>query len=797
MKSTPYRVLDLTDHQGMFCGYLMAHLGADVIAIEPPGGSPARFDPSHDRDSYQWQAYARGKKSLVLDLEADAGRERLAELAGEADFLLESFSRDQVNRYNLDYDTLAQSNPGLIVVSITPFGRTGPKADWPATDLTVWASSGAHIITGDADRAPVRPSVPQSFLHAGADAAGAALIALYERHRSGRGQHVDISAQQSAAQAALTANLVMQNNGGVAVQRMAGGAVLGIPIRLTWPCKDGCVSISLFFAASFDEPNKRLLQWVHECGACTMEDVETDWGLQWMAMLRDGASPEPYTELCEKIEKFTLQFTMQELFEEGISRGIYIAPTFDIKQLLDEPHFQARDYWHTLPESNLCVPGPFARLSSSPLTLLEDAPVLNSAPAEVWSWPRMGATQATHSNSDLPLAGLKVLDFMWVAAGPYFTRVLSDFGATVIKIESTTRVDTLRALPVFKDGEISVDSSVPFNTINAGKLSLTIDPSNPAGREILLELVRWADVVTESFSPKAMKGWDLDYETLKEVKPDLIMLSSCLMGQTGPRCMVPGYGNMAAAIAGFYHLTGWEDRPPAGPYGAYTDTVAPRFALVALMAAMEHHRQTGEGQYVDLSQAEAAIHFLAPAIIEYGLKGNPKRLGNRDAIMSPHGVFPADGDDAWVAIVCQDDAAWPELRDLIGLPNDEDLMSAAGRLARETELEEFITAWSRGWTAEEIQSALISAGVAAHVLQNSPECMQDPQLMEREHFISVPHASLGEFVVENSRFRLSRTPASIMRAGPELGEHNAEVLEKILGYDGDQVADAFASLALQ
>lgn len=774
----------------------MAHLGADVIAIEPPGGSTARLDPG-DRVSFQWQAYARGKKSLVLDLEADAGRERLAELASEADVLVESFSRDQVNRYHLDYDTLAESNPGLIVVSITPFGRTGPKADWPATDLTVWASSGAHVITGDADRAPVRPSVPQSFVHAGADAAGAALIALHERHRSGRGQHVDVSAQQSAAQATLTANLVTQNNGGVVVQRMAGGAVFGIPIRLTWPCKDGYVSITLFFAASFDEPNRRLLRWVHECGECTMEDVETDWGLQWMAMLQDGASPEPYNDLCEKIEKFTLQFTMQKLFDEGLSRGIYIAPTFNVEQLLDEPHFHARDFWHTLAESNLCVPGPFAKLPSSPLTQLEDAPVLNSAPEEVWSRHKMEEIEPTSAYSDLPLAGLKVLDFMWVAAGPYFTRVLSDYGATVIKIESTTRVDAARALPAFKDGEVTVDSGVPFNAINAGKLGVTIDPSNPAGREMLLELVRWADVVTESFSPKAMKGWDLDYETLKEVKPDLIMLSSCLMGQTGPRCMVPGYGNMAAAIAGFYDLTGWEDRSPAGPYGAYTDTVAPRFALVALMAAIEHRRQTGEGQHVDLSQAEAAIHFLAPAIIEHGLKGNPKRMGNRDPMMCPHGVFPAAGEDAWVAIACQDDAAWPVLRDLIGLPNDEDLLSAAGRRARETELEELITDWTRDRKAEEIQSAVISVGVAAHVLQNSPECMEDPQLAEREHFISVAHASLGEFVVENSRFRLSRTPASITRAGPELGEHNVEVLEKILGYDADRIADAFASLALQ
>ena len=492
-----------------------------------------------------------------------------------------------------------------------------------------------------------------------------------------------------------------------------------------------------------------------------------------------------------------MQLTMQELFDEGSARGVYIAPTFNIEQLLHEPHFHARDFWHTLPGSHIRVPGPFAKLSKSPLTIPEDAPVLNSAPKGVWSGQRMEETKANDTASDLPLAGLKVLDFMWVAAGPYFTRVLSDYGATVIKIESTTRLDTARALPVFKDAVITVDSSVPFNSINAGKLGMTIDPSNPAGRDIILELVQWADIVTESFSPKAMKAWGLDYETLREVNPDLVMLSSCLMGQTGPRAQVPGYGNMAAALTGFYDLTGWADRSPAGPYGAYTDTVAPRLTVVALMAALEHRRLTGEGQHVDVSQAEAAIHFLAPAIIDQELKGNPKRMGNRDPIMCPHGVFAAAGDDTWVAIACQDDAAWPALRQLMGLPGDERLKHLAGRRADESELEKLITAWTRNQQAEDIQAALISVGVAAHMLQNSPECMNDPQLVAREHFISVPHASLGEFVVENSRFVLSRTPASVSRAGPEMGEHNIEVLENTLGYDGQQIANALASLALQ
>ena len=198
---------------------------------------------------------------------------------------------------------------------------------------------------------------------------------------------------------------------------------------------------------------------------------------------------------------------------------------------------------------------------------------------------------------------------MWVIAGPFFTRVLADYGATVIKVESSTKLEPARGSPTFKNGEPGLESGVPFANFNAGKLGITVDPSNPVGREVIRDLVRWADVVTESFSPKAMKAWNLDYEALREVNPDIIMVSSCLMGQTGPRAQVPGYGNMAAAITGFYDLTGWSDRSPAGPFLAYTDGVSPRFMLASLLAALDHRRRAGRGQHIDLSQSEAALHL--------------------------------------------------------------------------------------------------------------------------------------------------------------------------------------------
>ena len=748
----------------------------------------APFDASGE--SLWWQAYTRGKEIRELDLATESGLIAFRALAADADFVIDSFSSAERERLGLGYDALAEINPALISVSITPFGSSGPKADWPATDLTVWASSGAHVLVGDSDRAPVRPSVPQAWLHAGADAAGAALIALQARHRNGLGQHVDVSAQQSSAQAALGAMLGKPNNSIHITHRSAGGLnVVGLPVRLTWPCRDGYIAITLLFGPAFDEPNRRLVRWLVESGHCEPEFVEREWLMPEMV-----ADPEPYFELCRNIEAFTLERTQADLFEEGLARGIYIAPAHTVEGLFDEEHFHERGYWHNIEigKNQVRVPGAFAKLSGSPLQL----------PASVGTSTKrtnsIPVVQPNPKDDAPPLAGLRVLDFTWVFAGPLFTRVLADYGAAVVKVESNTRTDPCRASPHFRGDEQTVEHSMPFASFNAGKSGVTIDPNNPVGREVILDLVRWADVVTESFSPKAMAAWGLDYETLKEINPRLVMLSSCLMGQTGPRAQVPGYGNMAAAITGFYDLTGWQDRSPAGPYLAYTDGVAPRFMLASLFAALEHRRKTGEGQHIDVSQAEASIHLLAPAILDFEVNGHVwQRDGNRDLQLCPHGVFPTRDDDCWIAIACQSDEAWSPLAKMADLPEDDTLSTAAGRKTREDELESKLAAWTCERDGSELEAALITAGIAAHVVQNSDECWADPQLAHRKHFIPVSHSSLGEVIVEGTRFTLSRTPAQIERAHPRLGEHNAKVLFNILGYNADRVADVFASMAME
>jgi crotonobetainyl-CoA:carnitine CoA-transferase CaiB-like acyl-CoA transferase len=403
--------------------------------------------------------------------------------------------------------------------------------------------------------------------------------------------------------------------------------------------------------------------------------------------------------------------------------------------------------------------------------------------------------------AQLPLADVKIVDLMWAMAGPAATRVLADYGATVVRIESARAVDAIRTIGPFHDGEMGPENSGFFQNMNAGKLGLALDLSHEAGRAVFLDLVQWADVVTESFAPGAMRAWSLDYEALCKVKPDIIMVSSCLMGQSGPMAKYAGFGNLAAAISGFYNLTGWPDRPPAGPFMAYTDAVAPRFTAAAILAALEFRRRTGEGQYIDQSQAESSLHFLAAALLDYTVNRRVQtRNGNRDAQMAPHGVYPTAGDDCWVAIGIATTEQWEAFCDIMQRPElieDERFATRLARLAHQDELDALVADWTQSRDAATLETLLQQQGVPAHAVLPMDALYDDAQLAHRHHLVELEHPLHGTTVVEGSRFHLSRTPARIQHAAPTLGRHSRYVLETILGYPHARIAELEALGVLQ
>ena len=648
----------------------------------------------------------------------------------------------------------------------------------------MWASAGPLSLTGDEDRAPVPIGVGQAFIHAAAEAAGAALVALHERSRSGLGQHVDISAQQAAAQATQAAILAAPNNASTHMRISGGLKLAGHHLRLVWACKDGFVSITLLFGTVIGVFTKRFVRWMFDEGFCDEAIRDKDW-INYGTVLFSGAEPvDEYNRLKDCVAALCLTRTKAELLQAAMDHQLLIAPVLGVDDMVHSDQLAARGYWEVV--DGVSYPGPFGKLSATALAPAAHAPRLGADTEAVLAEPARTATTLPavperRSPGVRALDGLKVLDLMWVMAGPAGSRVLADHGATVVRVESANRVETARTLQPFRDDVAGVDNSALYANLNAGKLGLGLDLTRPEGREVLLDLVRWADVVLESFSPKAMRNWGLGYDALRQVNPRMVMLSSCLFGQTGPLSRLAGFGTMAAALSGFFGVTGWPDRPPCGPYGAYTDYISPRFANAILLAAVDHARRTGEGQYIDFAQAEAAVHVLGPAVLDYTLNHRVwQRAGTDDPNLHPHGVHPGLGDQCWIAVSCENDAQRTALAAVVGGLGDGD-----------------IAAWTSARDVDKATLELQALGIPAHPVQNSPECMADPQLAHRNHFVTLPHASLGSVVIEGPRAHFSGTPPEARSPGPFIGEHSQQVLTDILGYDDDRFTELLISGALE
>jgi benzylsuccinate CoA-transferase BbsF subunit len=304
-------------------------------------------------------------------------------------------------------------------------------------------------------------------------------------------------------------------------------------------------------------------------------------------------------------------------------------------------------------------------------------------------------------------------------------------------------------------------------------------------------------VLVESYAPGALARMGLDEEALRRLNPDLVSLSSSMVGQTGPFADIAGYGNMASSLCGFYSTTAWPDRDPVGPMGAYTDIISPRLATAALLAALDRRRRTGEGARFDFGQGESCLHLLTLGLLDTQVNGRSwERQGNDDLVLAPHGVYPAEGDDQWVAVAVEDDGQWRSLAATIGRPELADLDGPARR-SRQRELDEAVAAWTATRPASEAQAALQALGVPAHQVQLGAECLTDPQLHHRSWMVEAEHQLMGALPIGRSPIQLSRTPAEPRRAGPCLGEHTFEVLHDLLGYDVDAIADLAAAELLE
>ena len=391
------------------------------------------------------------------------------------------------------------------------------------------------------------------------------------------------------------------------------------------------------------------------------------------------------------------------------------------------------------------------------------------------------------------LEGVKVADFSWVVTGPFTTFFLAACGATVIRIESSTRVDMLRTIPPFKDKRPGVNRSGYYAMYNNNKYGIALNLKHPKAIEIAKKIISWADIVAENFTPGIMKKLGLSYEDVIKFKPNIIMLSTCMQGQYGPRATHPGYGGQLSSLCGFPYLCGWPDRSPVRPSGAYTDIIGPRFGAAALVAALIYRLKSGKGQFFDLSQFEASLHFLAPVIMNYMTNGEiTHRAGNRHPFRAPHGAYPCKGEDKWCVISVSTDEEWQRLCDAMGNPSlakDPRFQTVLDRKKNEEELNELIGGWTSNFTPYEIMINLQKVGVAAGIAQNTEELHSDPQLVHRQHFVRLNHAEIGHYTGYLPSFRLSNTPPELEMPAPCLGEHNYHVYTEVLGLSDEEFAE--------
>ncbi len=786
------RAVEITDLRGAMAGRILADLGADVIKIEPPAGERDRWRPPFARDatdgggSLPFLYRNANKRGAVADLESADGRAFLDRLLGTVDVLIENLGAEEQRRLRLEPSDLLAEHPALVIVSLSDFGLSGPKAHWRAEPLVAFAASGALFTCGFPDLAPCW--LPGYAAHDCAAVFGAvgAVAALMRRVRSRQGCWIEVSAQEAGMSGLYPWAIPIADYQHLypmipsSPPRMADGAFVVLPTR------DGYVRFVLGtprhwqgFLELIGRPEELAgPQWEHPIYRLLSADTIRD--------VAGGALRErPRVQVLARAREL----------------GVPIAPVNRPEEFVEEEQTRERGFFL---RTGFRVLGeaPFAgapfKFSRTPAAVRRPAPLAGEHQGEVVEEiDRWGASHGlTVGLAERPveagqiLAGTRVIDLGVGAVGPECCSLLAELGADVIKIESRANLDFLR--------KASPDPGEPnrawvFNTECRGQKSVAINLGTDRGREVALRLLACADVVVENNRGGVVEAWGLDYERVKEVNPGVVYLSSQGYGKGGPLGTASAFGPLNSAFSGANYL--WNH--PAAPYPAgstlnHPDHVASKLAAVAVLAALEHKRRTGEGQFIDMSQAEVAAYLLGEFYLEGPLAGvPPSPPGNRVPYAAPHGVYRCRGDDRWVAVAVLGEAQWRRFVSLAGRGHwaeDPRFTDLPSRLRHQDELDRLVEEWTSGESAEEVARLLQEAGISASVVQNGDDHRADPHLLARGAIVAVEHPEVGRERHVANALRIDGAPVDGGKPAPCLGAHTSSVLSELLGLNEEEIA---------
>ncbi|MDE0496062.1 MAG: CoA transferase [Acidimicrobiaceae bacterium] len=793
---------------------LLADLGADVIKVEPPAGDAARrrgpfatdggrpdteAGPSAGTDSGLtaglFAAINTNKRGIMVDLARPDGRATLQQLLADADLFIHDLAPGTAAAHGLTAEPLRAEHPLLVTMSITPFGQTGPYADWRATELQVIHGGGWGWLTPgcvqNAELPPLKPHGHQAAFQSGFAAACASLAAVDRAQRTGRGEHIDF-AQMSYVVGMLEAAFISWSYRGENPSR------LGARILNPWgifPTGDGHIFLVCVEADQWERLKDFMgrPEWADMDIFSTLEgrfeneDLLRMWLGEWIAA-------QPVTEL----------------FHRGQAERLAFAPVNTVAQMAADPHLAARDFLVTYEQPGLgdiTVPGAPSRLTNSWWSIRRPAPSLGehsgasfaATDTATASLPASSpASSATPSNR--PLDGVTVADFTWVWAGPYCTLHLAHLGATVIKVESSARPDLGRRLPTQSGRHTpTLDTNGYFNQYGQGKQSITIDLGTAEGRALAKRLALSCDLVVSNYATGVMDEWGLGYEALAAERPDVIVGAISGYGHHGPYQSYMGYGPTTGPLSGLASMTGYPGTDADELGVSLGDPAAGIATAYALVAALVARRRTGEGQFIDTSMWEATTACTVEGWMEWVMRGTqPDPMGNLDPLWSPHNLYRCAGNDDWVAVCCVDEAEWAALARITGIdPADERFATAAGRKANEAELDKLIGAWTRERDQWDITELLQAAGVPAFPSLSSRSLEVNPHLAERGLIERLDHPVVGQMSHVGIPWLLSDGTNGVRSPAPMLGQHTHEVLTGLLGLNPDEIAALEAAGALR
>lgn len=740
------RVLDLTTAAAQSCGRYLADLGADVVLVEPPGGSAERAD------QIGFGLRNANKRGIVLDLAETAGRDRLFALAGEVDLVLSALRRAEEQSTGVSPEALLEAHPALVVVSITDFGRTGPYADWTATDVTLAAFGGVLSRSGLPGKPPLLPPAGIVAQTVAVHAAWAALVALTKRLQTGEGELVDVSAFEA---------VVHGFDPGFGTQ---GSAAAGR--KETFPR---------------DRPDAAAYYPVFRCADGHVR-IALLAPRQWRGMFEWLGSPAEFAD--PKYNHIAIRFEASDrlhpliaahfantpraaLVAEGTKRGIPIAAVLSPAEVLSAEHFAASG---ALVDADIAdgvsarVPHGYLSIDGNRVGLRHRAPRTGEHDAEPFP-PRADAASALGLPSPVagagPLNGLRLLDLGVIVFGAELTRLFADQGADVIKIENSAFPDGLRQTRK----NSSMNASFAWGARN--KRGLGLDLRSEDGREIVRELVRTADVVAGNFKPGTLESLGLSRAQLAEINPGIVVSDSSAFGSRGPWSDGLGYGPLVRGACGVTTL--WQHCDGAT---VYPDHIAAHVAAVAILALLLDRARTGQGSALEMAQADVAVMHLGPLLAQESLHPGSVGPASRD------GVFSCAADDEWCVIEVRDEADAKRLAEVTG---GQDL-----------------AAWTAQRSPMEVTELLQGAGVPAAPMLRLPDQLADPALVERASFRKMSHPHLSGPVPTSSHIaRFSTIPDPTLRPAPLPGEHTVEICRDLLGMSTERITALIEREVLQ